>query len=197
MDRVQRYTHVQVSAEQVRTFHVERLYRKFRRRGAWRRRASRHHVTITRESLALVRRNATLDRLRPGQDGRMSAFDEARARILRRAQDQQTESEVGGIQAAIVDVVRDPSINDVSLFDRLVRRVGLGDQPQKRRMFFKRVAKLHRDQPALVERLVAEVWADSLGARNRPRFFCFVLKRRLVEDGVACCAAGKGDGDVI
>lgn len=125
------------------------------------------------------------------------SFAQARAEHARRKQDQQTESEVGTLEASVSAVVRDPSINDVSLYERLCSKVGLGDQPQKRKLFYQRVCSLHRAQPDAVELLIQTVWSDSCGARNRGRFFCFVLKKRLAEEGICREAAKEGGGDVI
>lgn len=127
----------------------------------------------------------------------MSLVAEARARAARRQQDQAAESEVGTLEASLSAVARDPSINDVSLYDRLCWKVGLGDQPAKRRLFYQRICALHRAQPDAVELLIQTVWADSCGARNRGRFFCFVLKKRLAEEGIGREAAMNGGNDAI
>lgn len=127
----------------------------------------------------------------------VSVVQEARARMARIAQDQRAEQEVGGIEAAISAVARDPAINDVGLFERLQRKVGLGQQPAKRRALFKRLVLLHRDQPALIEEVIAIAWAGSCGARLRDRYFCVAVCRRLAELGISSAASGGGDGDVI
>lgn len=126
-----------------------------------------------------------------------SVVAEARARLARQAQNQMAESEVGGIEAAISEVVRDPSINDVGLFERLQRKVGMGQDPAKRRMLFQRLVKLHQAKPDLVERLIAEAWAQSVGARFRDRYFCKSVCAKLAENHLVVTRSEGGVSDVI
>ena len=126
-----------------------------------------------------------------------SVVAETRARLLRLKQDQEAANEVGGIEAELSAVIRDPSINDVGLFERLRRKVGLGDDPKKRRAFFDRLVKLHQTNPDLVESIIAEAWAQSVGARRRDRYFCKSVTQKLAENHGAVTRLGTGVDDVI
>lgn len=127
----------------------------------------------------------------------MGVVADTRARLARLQQDQSAESEVGGIEAELAAVLRDPTINDVGLFERLRRKVGLGDDPKKRRAFFDRLVKLHQCAPELVESVIAEAWAQSVGARKRDRYFCKAVALKLAENHGAVTRTGTGVDDVI
>lgn len=126
-----------------------------------------------------------------------SVVAEARERAARRAQDQRADCEVGGIEAAISAVQRDPSINDLTLEERLLKRVGLGDNAAKRRALYARLSALHRAQPDLVERLISEAWACSIGARRRDRYFCKAITAKLAEAHLGARENGGADDDSI
>lgn len=127
----------------------------------------------------------------------MSVVQEARAALRRRQQDQSAESETCGLEAAVSTVIRDPSINDVSLYDRLARKVGFGDMPAKRKALFSRLVKLHRVHGERVELAIAEAWASSCGARHRDRYFCVAVCRKLAEAGMVGGEGEGGGSDVI
>lgn len=127
----------------------------------------------------------------------MSVVAEARARLARQAQNQSSESEVGGVEASISAVLHDPTINDVGLYERLVRKVGLGQMPAKRKALFQRLVKLHRLEPDKLELLIADAWSSSCGARFRDRYFCVAVCRKLAEAGLSCGGSEGVQGDVI
>lgn len=127
----------------------------------------------------------------------MSVVQEAREALRRRAQNQSAECDVGGVEAAVSAVMRDPSINDVGLYERLVRKVGLGQMPAKRKALFQRLVKLHRVDPDRIELIIADAWASSCGARIRDRYFCVAVCRKLAESGMAGGEGAGGGADVI
>lgn len=79
-----------------------------------------------------------------------------------------------------------------TLVTRLRTRLGLGDDPKRRMALYLRLQMLHDLQPELVERAIAEVWAAAVtSAKNKERFFCVGILRRLVELGVVVDREGK------
>lgn len=100
------------------------------------------------------------------------------------AQKRSQPDETLPIAAAIDAVVEDPGLNDCTFFERLQRRVGLGDKPELRRKLFRLLDRLHHSNPDLVERCCCEVWASAVGARFPGRYFCVGIKRRLLECGI-------------
>lgn len=106
-----------------------------------------------------------------------------------KAQAQSFEPEsIGGVVDTLLVT---PPADEPTFYDRLVRRVGLGDKPELRRKLFRLLDRLHHGQSDLVERCCSEVWCSAVGARYPGRYFCVGIKRRLAEAGIQL-TAGEG-----
>lgn len=101
------------------------------------------------------------------------------------------------LRNAVEEVQAKPAVNDVSLVERLERRVGLGDQPAKRRALYVRLQKLRALQPELVEQLVAEAWAQSVSARRRDLYFCRAIAMKVIEHKLETGRTVGGEADEI
>lgn len=106
-------------------------------------------------------------------------------------------TESSTLSEAVNVVLQRPSVNDVSLIERLTRRVGLGDDPKKRRTLFSRLDRLHRLHRETVESLIAEAWAQAAGARRRDRYFCRAICAKLAESGLELGRGAAGGDDAI
>ena len=124
-------------------------------------------------------------------------FRDLVAKHQRRRQDHISEDSICDLGGALAEVEADPAINDVPLSERLLRRVGLGENPAKRRAFFRRVCELHRKFPELLEELIAEAWAQSVGVQRRERYFCSALAGKLRDRSQELGAKLGGSNDVI
>ena len=99
--------------------------------------------------------------------------------------------------SAIGTVLDRPSINDISLAERLAKRVGYGDNPAKRKALFSRLQKLWLAHREAVEQLVAEAWAQAASARRRDRYFCKAICAKLAESGLELGRGAAGCADAI
>ena len=95
------------------------------------------------------------------------------------------------IGSAVNTVLDRPSVNDISLAERLAKRVGYGDNPAKRKALFSRLQRLWSMHREAVEQLVAEAWAQAASARRRDRYFCKAICAKLAESGLEL---GRGNG---
>jgi hypothetical protein len=98
---------------------------------------------------------------------------------------------------AVQAVLQRPSINDVSLEERLVRKLGYGQCPAKRKGLYKRLARVHARHREAVEEMISCVWAEAQSARNKANYFCFSISRRLAESGLELGRGAGGHADAI
>jgi hypothetical protein len=130
----------------------------------------------------------------PGQSEvqRVSSFDEARRRIAARAEN--AGSAPQSCDSAFEQVLRNPVAAMPGLRERLVRRLGWGDQPEKRRRLYDKLCKLHAANEAVVEELISIAWMQAQGARFRDRYFCKAILGLLADRGLSLAPEG-GPGD--
>lgn len=79
-----------------------------------------------------------------------------------------------------------------SVAARLQRKFGLGDQPKKRMMLFRRLESLVEKHGDLVVDLISEAVACSVGKDHPGRYFARAIVLKLNEKGLH---TGKGDGN--
>lgn len=81
---------------------------------------------------------------------------------------------------------------DGSVAARLQRKFGLGDQPKKRMMLFRRLEQMVERHGDLVVDLISEAVACSVGKEHPGRYFARAIVLKLNEKGLY---NGKGDGN--
>jgi hypothetical protein len=71
-----------------------------------------------------------------------------------------------------------------SIVERLERRFGLGSKPLLRKALYQRLAQLVEDEGEPAYLVIATVAADADKARDRGKYFAWVVMRRLIERGI-------------
>lgn len=119
---------------------------------------------------------------------RGGSCEEARRRLAARADNAGAGPQ--SCDAAFQQVLCDPVAAMPGLRERLVRRLGWGDQPDKRRRLYDKLCKLHAAHERLVEELISIAWMQAQGARFRDRYFCKAIVGLLADRGLAVEAEG-------
>jgi hypothetical protein len=92
--------------------------------------------------------------------------------------------------AAVAEVLASPAKPALSLRERLVRRLGWGDDRVKRSKLYDKLCRLHAQHEEQVERLISEAWSQSVSAsRHRDRYFCRAILAKVREAGL--CLVGE------
>lgn len=128
----------------------------------------------------------------PGIDlvSTVSAVEQARRR-REAARTVATEGRTPGpegpreVGAAIDAVISQPTADRPSLRERILRRIGWGDNRAKRQVFLDRVCRLHAQHEGEVEALISEAWCEAQSAHtHRDRLFVKSLALKIRESGL-------------
>jgi len=80
-----------------------------------------------------------------------------------------------------------------SIVDRLARKFGWGQNRPKRMELYQRVQRCIERHGERAYQIVSEVVAESMGSKDRAKYFCYVVVRRLRENGFATHGAHGED----
>lgn len=73
---------------------------------------------------------------------------------------------------------------DLGVYDRLVRRFGMGADPSRRQKLYRTLVALVAEHGDRVYKIVCECAAEAASAQKPANYFCFAVTRRLKEAGI-------------
>lgn len=77
-----------------------------------------------------------------------------------------------------------PDLFPGTIVQRLKKKFGLGEQPDKRLALYEHLEKLHRRHPEEVERIISEAVVGATSANKPARYFCVAVKKKIVAAGL-------------
>lgn len=103
------------------------------------------------------------------------------------------EGVISGLRESIDQITQAGRSEERSLFDRMRKKFGLGGDPRKRTMFYKRVQALYEARGPVVMACVQEAAAQATGAQRPGNYFCKALSAKLREAGLILGGGEAGE----
>ncbi|MFZ0407308.1 MAG: hypothetical protein WAM11_04255 [Cyanobium sp.] len=127
-----------------------------------------------------------------GQDREVDRDEGGEAPRFRAEVEEVRAGTVSGLQEQIDQITKSGRSEERSLFDRMRKKFGLGGDPRKRTMFYKRVQALYEERGPVVMACVQEAAAQAVSANRPGNYFCKALAAKLREAGLILGASGDG-----